>query len=329
MNFKKILAMLLAVVMLLSFAACGAAKDEGNNNPATTEPQQTEPQETEPQETVPQLAEVDFFTMSITDAEGVTKSLYASPNGDEENTVYVDFMDAIIKRGNVAAGAMEAITQALATSGLVALDGRNEGEYSDVSASMYITLVDGSDIAADFYGEIPEAYLNGYAAMKACFDNLTADMSEYIPKPMEMGEIAESDRTALNAILEGMNLQNADNYMINGIVKDEFFGPSLGLSFVEGIASGLSFTSQMMSVAYSMNIVTLAEGTDAETVAEDFETNVDWTKWLCVQPTDALIATNGNQVLCLLGSDDFFDMSAAAIEDAGWTTYTTLDNPNM
>ena len=329
MNLKKILAMLLAVVMLLSFAACGETKDEGNTNPVTTEPQQTEPQETEPQVTTPQLAEVNFFTMSITDADGVAKSLYASPNGDEENTVYVDFVDAIIKRGNVADGAMEAITNTLASSGLVELDGKNEGEPSEVNASMYVTLTDGSDISADFYGEIPEAFLNGYAAMKACFDTLTADMEEYVPQPMEMGEIADSDRAALDVILESMDLQNADNYVINGIAKDEFFGPSLGLSFDEGIASGLSFSSQMMAVAYSLNIVTLAEGTDAEAVAKDFETNIDWTKWLCVQPTDALIATNGNQVLCLLGSDDFFDMSAAAIEDAGWTTYTTLDNPNM
>ncbi len=329
MNFKKTLAMLLAVVMLLSFAACGETKDKGSNTPTTTEPQQTEPKETEPQETNPELAKVDFITASITDAEGVTKSLYASPNGDEENTVYVEFVDAITKRGDVKDGAMEAITQALATSGLVELDGKNEGEYSEVCASMYITLVDGTEITAEFYGEIPEDFMNGYAAMKTCFESLTAELPEHISEPMVVGEVAENDRTALDAILANMSLQNLDSYVINGIAKDEFFGPSLGLSFDEGIASGLSFTSQMMSVAYSLNIVTLEEGTDAESVAKDFETNVDWLKWLCVQPTNALIATNGNQVLCLLGADDFYDMTAAAIEAAGWTTYTTLDNPNM
>ena len=33
--------------------------------------------------------------------------------------------------------------------------------------------------------------------------------------------------------------------------------------------------------------------------------------------------------LCLLGADEAYTITAAAIADAGWTTYATLTNPNM
>lgn len=328
MNFKKILAFLLAVMMVMSFAACGETGDDGDKDATTTVPQETEPQETEPEETKPQLAEVTFLTMTMTDADGVSKSMYAYPN--ENGTVHVDYVKDITKRGEISGDAMATITNALAASGLIELNGKMEGEYSEVCGSMYISFSDESMLTADFYGEIPEEFLNGYAAMEACFDTLTADLAEYVPVPLENGEIAESDRTALNAILSGMTLEGpADSYTINGVAKDEFFAVTLGLSSDEGIASGLNFAPMMMSVAYSLNIVTLEEGADVNGVAEDFESNIDWLKWVCVQPSDALIATQGNQVLCLMGADEFYQMTVAAIEAAGWTTYSTLQNPNM
>lgn len=331
MNFKKILAFLLAVMMVMSFVACDGAKDltdDKENNATTTAPQETEPEETEPEDTKPQLAEVTFITMTMTDADGVSKSMYAYPN--ENGTVHVDYVKDITKRGEISGDAMATITNALAASGLVELNGKMEGEYSEVCGSMYISLSDDSMISADFYGEIPEAFLTGYAAMEACFDTLTADLAEYVPAPLENGEIAETDKTALNAILSGMTLEGpADSYAITGFAKDEYFATSLGLSSDEGVASGLNFAPMMMSVAYSLNIVTLEEGADVNAVAEDFENNIDWLRWVCVQPSDVLIATQGNQVLCLQGADAFYRMTATAIEAAGWTTYSTLQNPNM
>lgn len=332
MNFKKILALLLAVMMVMSFAACGETKDESGSNATTTAPQETEPDPTEPDPTEPPLAEVTFFTMSLIDEEGAMKSLYAYPNEDGSDTVHVDYVGSIIKRGEISGDAMAAITEALAASGLIELNGKSEGDstVSQAAGSLYASLSDDSIISADFYGEIPEEFLNGYAAMEACFDTLTAEMPEYVAVPMEMGEIADSDRAALNAILENMTLEgSADSYAITGFAKDEYFAASLGLSSDEGVASGLNFAPMMMSVAYGLNIVTLEEGADVNTVAEDFKNNIDWLKWVCVQPSDVLIATQGNQVLCLLAADAAYTATATAIEAAGWTTYTTLQNPNM
>ena len=330
MNFKKILAMLLAVMMLLSFAACGETKDEGKENPTTTAPQETEPQETEPEETKPAAAQVTFFTINLSDEEGNVKSIYVMDN--EDGTAHIDYTGSIVKRGELDVSVLATITEALNASGLVELNGRSEGDstMSMASGSVYASLDDDSMVSADFYGEIPDEFLNGYAAMEACVEELTADMPEYVPVPMEMGEIAEADKAALDAILSGMELDApADSFAISGIAKDEFFAVSLGLSSDEGVASGLNFAPLMMSVAYGLNIVTVEDGADVNAVAEDFKNSVDWLNWVCVQPSNMLVATNGNQVLCLLGSDEAYTTTAAAIEAAGWTTYATLTNPNM
>lgn len=330
MNFKKILALLLAVVMVLSFAACGETQEEDKENVTTTEPQETEPQETGPQSTEPQIAALSFLTISISDEEGNTKSIYVMDN--EDGTAHIDYVGDIIKRGELEDTILTTLANALAQSGLMELNGKNEGDFevSNATASLYAELADGTTVSADFYGIIPEEFLNGYDVLAGSMDMLTAEMAEYVPAPMENGEIAESDKTALDAILSTLDLgAPADSFVINGIAKDEYFAGMLGLSSDEGIASGLNFGSMNMSVAYSLNIVTLAEGGDVNTVAEDFEANVDWLRWICVQPSNVLIATNGNQVLCLMGADSAYTNTAAAIEAAGWTTYAALENPNM
>ena len=70
-------------------------------------------------------------------------------------------------------------------------------------------------------------------------------------------------------------------------------------------------------------------GGDAEAVCEDFETTMDWRKWVCVVPSNAMIATKDNMVLCLMGSDQIYTLTAPSIEATGWNVYVTLGNPDM
>ena len=85
----------------------------------------------------------------------------------------------------------------------------------------------------------------------------------------------------------------------------------------------------MNASAYSLVIVTLAEGADAAAIATSFEENIDWLKWICVQPQSAAIAIKDNQVLCLLGSNEIFAQTVTAIDAAGWMPVANLENPNL
>ncbi len=321
---KKILAFLLAALMVMSFAAC--AQTDSNPTDAPTDGPTDGP--TEAPTSAPAGSEMTSFSINIITADGNIKSLAAFPN--EDGTVYLDMTADIIKRGNVDGTAMTAIANAFAASGLKELESSPDDAYSDDNASISVAYADETYWFVNLYGELPEAFNTGYAAMVDCFKELTADMEEYVAKPYENGDIAESDRTALDGILANLELfGSADSYAINAFEMDENFTFNMFLSDAAGIASGLQFTSMNMTTAYALHIVTLEEGASAQSVASNFESGINWRKWVCVQPESAYIAIKDNQVLMVLGTADFYDNTVAAIEAAGWTSVKTLSNPDF
>lgn len=317
---KKLTALLLALLMIVSLAACGG------NGSETTEPDTTVADTTEVTTEGTTVEGITYFSMTMSKGENF-RMLSASVN--EDGTVAVDYSGDIRKKADLDASVMTAIEEALNNSGLVELNGQQEYLEGDLSGAAYVSFADGTSITADFGGQLPEAFTNAYDAMEACFQTITAGVEEYVPQPQVVGEIAESDKTALDEILAGMTLDNPDSYVISGVEKNEYFAYSLGLSSDEGIASGVNFGSMMMTSNYSLSIVTVEEGSSAEAAADNFNDGIDWYKNICTSPKSALIATKGNQALCLMGSDDLFTQTASAIAAAGWTTVYSLTNPDM
>lgn len=325
---KKLIALLLAVLMIASLAACGGSNTETTEG-TTTEPETTVETTTEPETTEGNVIEgIDYFSLSMGEDYDHIKSLSAYYN--EDGTVTIEYTGDVRKIGTVDASAMATIQTALDASGLTALNGQEDYQEGEANGSMYISYGDGTTLSAGFSGTIPEAFSTAFAAMDTCFQTITAEIPEYVPQPVVMGEIAESDKTALDAILSGMTLEAPDAFMISGIAKDEYFAVSMGLSSDEGIASGVLFKPMMMPGDYTLSIVTLEEGKTVEDVVKSFVDAMDWRKNICPPyPASALIATKGNQVLCLMGSEDLYTQTVSAIEAAGWTTAQTLTNPDM
>lgn len=326
---KKIIALLLAMLMLLSFAACGGTNNETTAPDTTEETTEAATEETTEGTTESGTTAQGLDSISLTYGQNLDNIQMMNVYNNGDGTYSVDYMGQIRKVGSLDAAAMETIDQALQSSGLLELNGQSEYQDGEASGSYYVSYADGTMYSADFSGVVPEAFVNGFTAMDTCFQSITADIPEYVPEPMLVGEVAESDRAALDAILANMTLDMPDSYMISGVAKDEYFASTVGLSSDEGIASGVSFSAMMMTTAYALNIVTVEDGTSVDTVAEDFNTTLDWAKWVCVMPSNALIATKDNQVLCLMGSDDLYNQTVSAIEAAGWTTVQSLTNPDM
>lgn len=323
---KKILAFLLAALMVMSFAACSQSQE--NPTEAPTDAPTDAPTEA-PTDAPVAEKEISFFMISINDANGPVQSLMAYPN--EDGTAYLDILSDVIKRGNVDGAALAAISQAFDASGLSELESSPDDAYSVDGASINVIYTDDTSVNINLYGELPEAFNTGFAAVLAIFNEAAAELPEYVAQPIENGEIAESDRAALNGILENLELYApADSFGITSVAKeDEYFASSLHLASDEGVASGLQFAPMMTSNAYALLIVTLEEGADAQAVAANFENGIDWLKWVCVQPEGAFIAVKDNQVLMVLGGGEFYDATVAATQTAGWTEYKTLSNPNM
>ena len=315
---KRLTALLLAVLMTIALAAC------------TTSPAQTTaPTETAPGAAIPTYPESDnpvtFFSLSLGENYEDIRTITVFDN--EDGTVHVEYVGDIKKVGELDRSCYHAITGALNDSGLAELNGQEHYTEGEANGGMYIEMADGTVLTAGFGGEIPQAYRDGYASMDAFFAQLTASIPEYVPEPMVLGEVDETLLSELMTMIQGSGMENPDTFTIMPIEKDEFFAYTLSLSTDAGIAAAAQCAPMMMTTAYSLSIVQLEEGADADAVCADFAANVDWQKWVCVMPTDALVAVKDGMVLCLVADGALYTQTAAGIEAAGWTVVETLSNP--
>ena len=317
---KRFISLLLAAVMVLSLTACGNTAET-----TTVAPETTTEAVVETTAAVVEGAVVTFFSMSLGENYENIKSITAF--ADEDGSIYVEYVGDVKKVGNLDASIMNDVTAAMAQTDLASLNGQDAWGEGEANGSIYVEYADGTMLSVGFSGEIPAAYTDGYAIMDACFAALTADLEVYVAQPMVMGEVDADLLAEMNAILSGSGIQNLDAFAIGQVAKDEYFAYTVGLTSDAGIYSAANCTPMMMTTAYSLVIVTLQDGVAAFDICDSFEANLDWTKWVCVAPTDAMIATKGDMVLCLMAANETFTQTAAGITAAGWTTVNTLTNP--
>ena len=326
---KRFFAFLLSLALLLSMTACGGTQPEQTETPEAT-PATTVPAETLPSVTIPDVIvdnPISFFSLSYGEGADLYNCLNAYDDG--LGMLYVERVNDVKKVGTFDPAILHAMTLALEESGLIALNGQSVWEEGDKFASMYIQLTDGTCYTCDFSGNIPQAFLDGFASMDAWFTELTASLPVYVPQPVVTGDVDPSLLSELMDIMNNSGLEALDSYAISGIPADETFAFSAGLSSADGISTGAVCSPMMMATAFSLVIVNVEDTSRIDAIRADFAANLDWAKWICVSASEALIAQKGNMVICLMGSDGLYAACAAAVNACGWTSAETLRNPNM
>ncbi len=328
---KKIVAILLAVLMLVMCTACGGKETTGDNNNAVEEVY-----DASKVYDLPEAAAADsenpiiYFSMSKGDyATGESKYMTASLN--EVSVTDFDFSGEERKVGKFSAEALDFITVEFEKTALASLNGQSVYEEGDAYCSLYIQYADGTMISADFSGSIPEDYTNGYAAMEKAFGVLADALPKYVAQPSVAGEVNETEYNEMLSVLLASGIEGLDAFMISNIDKTdaEIFCYTAGLTSAEGIASGTVCQPMMMTTPYSLVIVTVEDAANIEAVRNDFTNSIDWMKWVCVAPTNALVAQKGNMVLCLMASDTLYNGTADALGAAGWSETVEFANPNL
>lgn len=321
---KRLTALILALLLCLSISGCSG---NGTVADTTANTEQTQAETT----TMPQQITVDnpvtFFSMSMGETYDTVYSLNAYAN--EDGSIYVEYVSDEKKVGNLDAWTMHGIAAELEKTELAALNGTDDYQEGEANASMYIAYADGTTITAGYTGTIPQEYRQGYEIMAQYFAALTAELPAYVPEPQLMGEVDADLLQAMTEILYGSGIQQLDGFTISEAAQDEFFAYTVGLSDSTGVSKAVVCAPLMNTTAYSMVIVELQDGADAEAICDNFEANIDWQKWVCVNPNQAMIAQKGNMVLCLIGPDELFTQTVTGIQNAGWTEITTLKNPAM
>ena len=317
---KKFIPLLLVVCLLC--AACGTAPADPT---VPTTPVETTPEDaaTQPQVTVDVPA--NYISLSISYEDGTYASLTAYDDG--MGATYVEYQGDVKKVATMDQGILFAITTELADCGLAALNGANEVGDGFDSASMYVSFPDETYWGAGYTGFISEEFLTGYEKMDAYFQDLLADVPEYVPQPQVIGEVNADALAAVTTVLENSGMEPLDMFCIMDVPAADAF--TAGLTTADGISSITSCGPAMMATAYSFVIAAVENEASIEAVRKDFQDNLDWAKWVCVSAEKALIAQQGNMVVCVMASGDLYAQTAAAIEAAGWTGIETFENPAL
>lgn len=76
-----------------------------------------------------------------------------------------------------------------------------------------------------------------------------------------------------------------------------------GLESSEGVEYGVISEPMMSSQAYSLVLLKVKDGVDANQIAKNMSETIDTRKWICVT-AEKLYATNSGNVVCLVMSSD-------------------------
>ena len=325
---KKIICMLLSFMLLLSLAACGNREETKTTIPETTQEttQETTAETTEPE--APAESVTGFYMDLKQPAD--EEAAYLLANINEDGSAHMEYKTASGRKiAEMDAVVLEQLAKAYRLSILSQFNGQEV--YDDGSASCCVSISIGEETCSyNYYGEnVPEEYATVFADMEALFVQLMASVAEYVPSMLVQEDVNEEHLSIVTEIMNNSGYSALDSITVMNVPADENFGYMAGLSTSDGIQVCTSLTHMMMTTPYSMVVVTLAEGTEAATVVADFKNSIDWGKWVCVNPSSAIIATKDNMVLCLIGLDELYTGTAAGVETTGWTVVETLKNPNL
>lgn len=322
MKIRNLLCLIFALILLCSLSSC-------KENPAAPDDNVTENQTDNPsdqKESKPATSTenpITFFSMTY--GHNFENIINLTVYSLDANTMQIEYTGSERKIGICEQDALDTITYTLSKTKLADLNSKEVYEEGEASGSMYVEYADGTVLSTNFSGKIPEEFIAGFSTMDACFQALTSHLPVYIPQPIIMGNVDPIRLSELQAILNYSGMKNLDAFLINEVPMDSEFAFTMGLRNADSIIGGSSVSGAMMTDAYSLSIVTLKERSNIQKVRDDFEKNLDWTKWVCVMPTHALIAQKGDMVLCLMGADAQFDSTKAGIEAAGWENIMILE----
>ncbi len=327
---RRILSLALAMLLVFSLAACSGNSDptEAPATEAPTEAPATEAPTEAPTEDNPSVENAATY-VSLNMAETANDTQYMMVYDNYDGTVHVEYASGDKKVADMDAALMNDITAALNDSGLIALNGQDNYGEGEASASMYIEFADGTSATVNYSGTIPQEFTDGYNAMVTFFQTAMADVPVYVPQLQIMDGANADAVAALQEIMNNTGIKDLDQYMVSDVAKDEFFAMNLGLSSDAGIATATTCNAMIMTNPYGISLVTLEDGADAQAIIADFEANLNWGKFVCVRPSNAVIAQKDNMVLCFMGSDELFTKTAAAIQASGWTVVKELNDPGV
>lgn len=302
---KKLIAILMVLVVLLSFAACKEKEETGGETTAAVE-----------------LTPVQLIRLSLTDEVVGEKSIYAYVN--EEGQIYVEYVGEEKKTGVLDASALAGITQQVEKANFASMNEENVYNEGPAAASFYIYYGEEDFIGGGYTGtseDIPQAFIDGYGQMDSYFQTLLKDMQLYIPTDKIAENVDADVKSELMKIFAASGATLAEKLLVEDVLWDEDFYSNTGLTSDYGIVNATRCGNMRVPADYSFVIVTLEDSSFINAVASDFKANDGWFQQSEGPEYTSYVAYKGNLVLCVIGSGDLYDQTVSAIGQCDWTVF--------
>lgn len=123
---------------------------------------------------------------------------------------------------------------------------------------------------------------------------------------------AGSDKTpltdTLDVVIENIYANKAVEFMVGTMPVDLTDLDALpyftGLSSAEGVKEAAVSEAMVGSIAYSMVLVRLEEGADAQGIAQQMKDGIDTRKWICVEADDLKVAGYCDVIMLIMVSSE-------------------------
>lgn len=147
---------------------------------------------------------------------------------------------------------------------------------------------------------------------EATTEETTLNTQETTEETTEGAPAVNTD--SLEGIIEAIYVENPTEIMVGSIPVDLtdtsedglwMLKNYTGLDSAENITEAVASEAMIGSIPYSMVLVRVAEGADAQAVAEAMKSGIDQRKWICVEADDLMVAGKGDVVmLVMIGSEN-------------------------
>ena len=132
----------------------------------------------------------------------------------------------------------------------------------------------------------------------------TEEVTEEVTEEIAEGEEPVMELSAMETLLNQIVEINPVEFMGMAAPVDLTDADALfyytGLTSAESVKEAAVYEPMIGSIAFSMVAVQVAEGADAEAVAEAMKNGIDTRKWVCVEANDLMVATSGDIALLVM-----------------------------
>ncbi len=262
---------------------------------------------------------IHYFYLRLGPMDGSEKAISAADLTDGTCKVYVNGSER--REGLYTDAVLDAVARVLAGFDLAPLDADVSSEDRSAAGCLSIVFTDGNRVSANFE-TIPDEAVTLYDALAPMFAKLAEDLPLYRRTPTVSEAV---DPAILREARYLLYLLDPDCERTLHITR-HFYPNDAGLSpDTEGVAATATCSVSDENPVFC-SFARAEDPARLPAVCEDYKNHIAWDFSDKGTATDAVIATKGDLVICVVSKGEIFTAFRDILKEAGWREAEVIKN---